>query len=169
MLVIAGVHRVSCVPSSKHWASRSIEMTPASKHSILATECPTPAHLDRFQKSARLDPYSRSRRLKSMSAGRTEDPEQVGGQSGDHEGLSDIDACAARRPRPVAARVARRCAEQVSREQDIADLRLGQRILVDDGSCPAGQIKEVSGAQMTTSWRRAHAANAFRDWGKQKR
>ena len=40
-------------------------------------------------------------------------------------------------------------AEQVSREQDIVDLRLGQRILVDDGSCPAGQIKEVSGAQMT--------------------
>ena len=40
-------------------------------------------------------------------------------------------------------------AEQVSREQDIADLRLGQRILVDDGSCPAGQIKEVSGSQMT--------------------
>ena len=42
-------------------------------------------------------------------------------------------------------------AEQVSREQDIVDLRLGQRILVDDGSCPAGQIKEVSGAQMTST------------------
>ena len=41
-------------------------------------------------------------------------------------------------------------AEQVSREHDIVNLRLGQRILVDDGSCPAGQIKEVSGAQMTT-------------------
>ncbi len=40
-------------------------------------------------------------------------------------------------------------AQQVSREQDIVELRLGQRILVDDGSCPAGQIKEVSGAQMT--------------------
>ena len=39
----------------------------------------------------------------------------------------------------------------VSREQDIVDLRLGQRIMVDDGSCPAGQIKEVQGAQMTTS------------------
>ena len=38
---------------------------------------------------------------------------------------------------------------QVSREQDIVELRLGQRILVDDGSCPTGQIKEVSGAQMT--------------------
>lgn len=42
-------------------------------------------------------------------------------------------------------------AEQVSREQDIPELRLGQRVLVDDGSCPQGQIKEVSGAQMTTS------------------
>jgi hypothetical protein len=42
-------------------------------------------------------------------------------------------------------------AEQVSREQDIPDLRLGQRVLVDDGSCPQGQIKEVSGSQMTTS------------------
>jgi hypothetical protein len=41
-------------------------------------------------------------------------------------------------------------AQVVSREQDIVDLRLGQRIMVDDGSCPAGQIKEVSGAQMTT-------------------
>ena len=42
-------------------------------------------------------------------------------------------------------------AQQVSREQDIGDLRLGQRILVDDGSCPTGEIKEVSGAQMTTA------------------
>ena len=42
-------------------------------------------------------------------------------------------------------------AEQVSREQDIVNLRLGQRILVDDGSCPAGQIREVSGAQMTAN------------------
>jgi hypothetical protein len=42
-------------------------------------------------------------------------------------------------------------AEQVSREQDIVNLRLGQRIQVDDGSCPAGQIKEVSGARMTAS------------------
>jgi hypothetical protein len=40
-------------------------------------------------------------------------------------------------------------ADQVSREQDIIELRLGQRILVDDGACPAGQIKEVSGARMT--------------------
>jgi hypothetical protein len=43
-------------------------------------------------------------------------------------------------------------AEQiVSREQDIVDLRLGQRIQVDDGSCPAGQIKEVSGSKMTAT------------------
>ena len=37
----------------------------------------------------------------------------------------------------------------VAREQDIPDLRLGQRVKVDDGTCPAGQIKEVSGAKMT--------------------
>jgi hypothetical protein len=42
-------------------------------------------------------------------------------------------------------------AETVMTERNIVDLRLGQRILVDDGSCPAGQIKEVSGSQMTDS------------------
>jgi hypothetical protein len=39
-------------------------------------------------------------------------------------------------------------AEQVSREQDIVNLRLGQRMKVDDGTCPAGQIKEASGAKI---------------------
>jgi hypothetical protein len=42
-------------------------------------------------------------------------------------------------------------AEQVAREQDIANLRLGQRIKVDDGTCPAGQIKQVSGAKMVAA------------------
>ncbi|HEV7408973.1 MAG TPA: DUF6719 family protein [Bradyrhizobium sp.] len=42
-------------------------------------------------------------------------------------------------------------AEQVAREQDIVDLRLGQRVMVDDGSCPAGQIKEVTGVKLTTT------------------
>lgn len=41
--------------------------------------------------------------------------------------------------------------DQVSREQDIIGLRLGQRIQVDDGSCPTGQIKEVSGTTLSTS------------------
>ena len=40
-------------------------------------------------------------------------------------------------------------AGSVGREQDIVDLKLGQRVLVDDGTCPAGQIKEVRGARMT--------------------
>ncbi len=40
-------------------------------------------------------------------------------------------------------------ADRVAREDDIAALRLGQRVLVDDGTCAAGQIKEVSGAKMT--------------------
>ena len=43
------------------------------------------------------------------------------------------------------------CFEQVSREQDIVGLRLGQRIQVDDGSCPSGQIKEVSGSQLSAN------------------
>jgi hypothetical protein len=42
-------------------------------------------------------------------------------------------------------------ADQVAREQDIVNLRLGQRIKVDDGTCPAGQVKEVSGAKMTST------------------
>ena len=43
------------------------------------------------------------------------------------------------------------CAEglYVSREQDIVGLRLGQRVLVDDGTCGAGEIKEVLGSRMT--------------------
>jgi hypothetical protein len=40
-------------------------------------------------------------------------------------------------------------AQGVSREQDIVNLRLGQRVRVDDGTCPAGQVKEVTGAKMT--------------------
>ena len=39
--------------------------------------------------------------------------------------------------------------QHVGREQDIVGLRLGQRVLVDDGTCPAGEVKEVSGARMT--------------------
>jgi len=41
--------------------------------------------------------------------------------------------------------------QHVAREQDIIGLRLGQRVMVDDGTCPSGQIKEVSGAKMTPS------------------
>ncbi|MET0220518.1 MAG: DUF6719 family protein [Tardiphaga sp.] len=40
--------------------------------------------------------------------------------------------------------------DQVSREQDILQLRLGQRVQVDDGSCPTGQIKEIQGTTLTT-------------------
>jgi hypothetical protein len=43
-------------------------------------------------------------------------------------------------------------ADQVfPREQDIPDLRLGQRVMVDDGSCPAGQIKQVTGTNLTAT------------------
>jgi len=40
---------------------------------------------------------------------------------------------------------------RVAREQDIVGLRLGQRVMVDDGTCTQGQIKEVYGAKMTGS------------------
>jgi hypothetical protein len=42
-------------------------------------------------------------------------------------------------------------AQQVSREQDIVNLRLGQRIKVDDGTCPPGQVKEISGSKMAAT------------------
>jgi hypothetical protein len=37
------------------------------------------------------------------------------------------------------------------REQDVPEVRLGQRVQVDDGSCPAGQIKEILGTTLTTA------------------
>jgi hypothetical protein len=37
------------------------------------------------------------------------------------------------------------------REQDVPGIRLGQRVMVDDGSCPAGQIKEITGAKLTAT------------------
>lgn len=39
-------------------------------------------------------------------------------------------------------------AQTFSRERDIGALRLGQKVLVDDGTCPAGQIKELAGARL---------------------
>ncbi len=42
-------------------------------------------------------------------------------------------------------------ADHVSTEQNIVNLRLGQRIQVDDGTCPAGQIKEISGSKMSST------------------
>jgi len=46
-------------------------------------------------------------------------------------------------------RAARAHAGRVRRDQDIVDLKLGQRVMVDDGTCPAGQVKEVRGAKMS--------------------
>ncbi len=40
-------------------------------------------------------------------------------------------------------------ADIVTRESDITSLRLGQHVLVDDASCPAGQIKEIVGMRLT--------------------
>jgi hypothetical protein len=51
----------------------------------------------------------------------------------------------------LCATVTSASADQVSREQDIVNLRLGQRVKVDDGTCPAGQVKEISGARMSST------------------
>lgn len=40
-------------------------------------------------------------------------------------------------------------AQIVSRESDITGIRLGQRILVDDGSCKTGEIKQITGTKLT--------------------
>jgi hypothetical protein len=61
-------------------------------------------------------------------------------------GWTGLAACFA-----LAALASSAMAQTVAREQDIVNLRLGQRIQVDDGSCPAGQIKEVAGSRMTES------------------
>jgi len=37
----------------------------------------------------------------------------------------------------------------IQREPPDGALRLGQRVRVDDGTCPAGQVKEVTAAQLT--------------------
>lgn len=42
-------------------------------------------------------------------------------------------------------------ADIVGRESDIGEVRLGQRVYVDDGSCPAGQIKEIVGIRLTAA------------------
>ena len=41
-------------------------------------------------------------------------------------------------------------ADWVSRESEIAGLRLGQKVYVDDGSCAAGQIKMITGVKLLT-------------------
>ncbi len=42
-------------------------------------------------------------------------------------------------------------ADIVMRESDIQNLRLGQHVYVDDGSCPTGQIRDVTGVKLTAS------------------
>ena len=39
-------------------------------------------------------------------------------------------------------------AQIMMREADIAGLRLGQKVLVDDGTCPSGQIKQITGTKL---------------------
>jgi hypothetical protein len=39
----------------------------------------------------------------------------------------------------------------LTREPDALDIRLGQRVYVEDGTCPQGQVKEVIGSKLTPS------------------
>ena len=39
----------------------------------------------------------------------------------------------------------------LTREPDALDIRLGQRVYVDDGTCSQGQVKEVVGSKLTPS------------------
>lgn len=48
----------------------------------------------------------------------------------------------------IAASAAPALADLVMRENEIVNLRLGQKVFVDDGVCPAGQIKLVTGAKL---------------------
>jgi hypothetical protein len=48
----------------------------------------------------------------------------------------------------VAASATPALADLVMRETEIVNLRLGQKVFVDDGVCPAGQIKLVTGAKL---------------------
>lgn len=40
-------------------------------------------------------------------------------------------------------------AERVTQESEITSLRIGQHVYVDDGTCPAGQVKEITGSKLT--------------------
>jgi hypothetical protein len=42
-------------------------------------------------------------------------------------------------------------ADMVARESDVTNLRLGQHVLIDDGTCPTGQIKDITGVKLSTA------------------
>lgn len=51
----------------------------------------------------------------------------------------------------LAISVSQAAAAAFMRESDIPGLRLGQRVYVDDATCPTGQIKEITGKKLTAS------------------
>src|SRR5260370_14078430 len=79
---------------------------------------------------------------------RAEGPEQVGGRSEVMTASNYKHSSILLSGFALAALATSAMAQQVSREQDIVDLRLGQRVPVAYGSRPAGQIKGVSRAPM---------------------
>jgi hypothetical protein len=60
-------------------------------------------------------------------------------------------------PLVIAALLISTAAQSQVLKHEPTDLRTGKRVLVDDGTCPAGQIKEVVGGS-----RAAHIARTTR-------
>jgi hypothetical protein len=52
--------------------------------------------------------------------------------------------------------------ETVKQEPPMGKMTLGQRLLVDDGSCPAGQIKEVTGGDHVKVGGKQHIVRTYK-------
>jgi hypothetical protein len=52
--------------------------------------------------------------------------------------------------------------ETLKQEPAMGKLTLGQRVLVDDGSCPAGQIKEVIGGDHVKAGGKQHIVRTYK-------
>lgn len=50
----------------------------------------------------------------------------------------------------------------VKQEPEMGKLSLGQKVLVDDGSCPAGQIKEVTGGDHVKVGGKQHIVRTYK-------
>jgi hypothetical protein len=50
----------------------------------------------------------------------------------------------------------------LKQEPAMGKLSLGQKVLVDDGSCPAGQIKEVTGGDHVKAGGKQHIVRTYK-------
>ena len=57
---------------------------------------------------------------------------------------------------------AAKAVQVVKKEPPMGRMTLGQKLLVDDGSCPAGQIKEVTGGDHVKVGGKQHIVRASR-------